>query len=79
MTGQKRGPSRPIQSGSKRQAATNKDPAVEFLPPLKPRPKLMIILGVVLALWLIALIIMRQTTIRPTPKPPDNTLPSLIH
>jgi hypothetical protein len=77
MTGQKRAASKPIQSGSKRQAAPNEDPAIEFRPPLKPHPKLMIVLGIILAVWLIALIVMRQTTIRPAPNSPVNTLPSL--
>jgi hypothetical protein len=39
------------------------EPAVEFHPPLKPRPKLLIVLGAAFALWLALLLIMRFTTV----------------
>jgi hypothetical protein len=39
------------------------EPAVEFLPPLKPRPKLLIVLGAAFALWLALLLILRFTTV----------------
>jgi len=74
MTSQKRPGSRTTQGGPKPQRQST-DPAAGFLPPLKPRPILMIVLAVVLALWLVALVIMRQTTIRPAASP-QNSLPS---
>ena len=36
---------------------------VEFLPPLKPRPRLLIVLSALFALWLAALLVMRYTTV----------------
>lgn len=42
-------------------------PAPQFLPPLRPRPTLAILLGVILAGWIIALIAMWYVTVRPHP------------
>jgi hypothetical protein len=39
------------------------DRQVEFLPPLKPRRKLLIVLGAVFALWLAVLLVLRFTTV----------------
>jgi len=75
MTGQKRGAAKPTQNGAKRRNVADGERIIEFLPPLKPHPKLMVTLGLLLALWLIALIIMRQTTVRPNPS--AGTVPSL--
>ncbi len=36
---------------------------VEFLPPLKPRRNLLIVLSAVFALWMAALLVMRFTTV----------------
>jgi hypothetical protein len=38
-------------------------PEVEFLPPLKPRRKLLIVLSAAFALWLALLLVMRFTTV----------------
>jgi hypothetical protein len=40
---------------------------VEYGPPLKPRPVLLVVLSIVLALWLVALIAMRLRTVHPEP------------
>ena len=42
-------------------------PAPEFLPPLRPRPKLAVLLGITLAGWIVALIVMWYVTVRPHP------------
>jgi hypothetical protein len=39
------------------------EPEVEFLPPLKPRRNLLIILSAVFALWLAVLLVLRFTTV----------------
>lgn len=66
MTSQKRAGGKKSQPSEKLRSWANGDkPAVKFLPPLKPRPKLVIALGILLALWLMALLVMRLTTIHP--------------
>ena len=45
-------------------------PAVQFLPPLKPRPRLTLLLLVVVVMWLAALIVMRLTTVHKSAEPP---------
>jgi hypothetical protein len=48
-------------AGASRAEADERE--VEFLPPLKPRPKVLIVLSAVFALWLAALLVMRFTTV----------------
>jgi hypothetical protein len=45
------------------------EPPIEFKPPLKPRPLLAVILGLLLVLWLAALIVMRLKTVQPATAP----------
>jgi hypothetical protein len=48
---------------------TDAKPAPD-LPPLKPRPLLFVVLGIVLALWLVGLVVMRLKTVnRPLIEP----------
>ena len=44
-------------------------PEVEFKPPLKPRPVLAVILGILLVLWLAALVAMRLKTVHSATAP----------
>lgn len=46
------------------------------LPPLKPRPVLFVVLGIVLALWLAALVVMRLTTVNRPLQPAPATVPT---
>jgi hypothetical protein len=51
---------------------------VEFLPPLRPQPKLLIGLGVVLALWIAFLLVLYFTTVYPhRHKPGERAAPAL--
>jgi hypothetical protein len=44
-------------------------PANQFKPSLKPRPLLAVVLGLLLVLWLIALVMMRLKTVAPARTP----------
>lgn len=62
-------------TSQKRNAPASKTPAsqspktpVESARPLKPRPVLFVVLSIALALWLIALVIMRLRTVEPPAK-----------
>lgn len=44
-------------------------PPVQFLPPLKPKPTLAIVLLLVLVLWLIGLVLLRFKTVKPYVNP----------
>jgi hypothetical protein len=41
----------------------------DFLPPLRPRPKLFIALAILLICWLVAIVVMRFTTVHRDPAP----------
>jgi hypothetical protein len=45
--------------------STEKPEAVQFLPPLKPRPVLFWVLSGVMAVWVALLVVMYFTTVRP--------------
>lgn len=63
MSGPKRkGATPPASSKAKAPAGPEKRP-VQFLPPLKPRPKLAVVLGILVVLWLMVLVVLRLTTI----------------
>ena len=51
-------------SKSKAHAAT---PEVDFPAPLKPRPRLTMVLGIVFVLWLAVLVVLRVTTVHRVP------------
>ena len=76
MTSQKRGSSPAAPSdrrAANEPAEGSKAPA--RMPPLRPRPKLFILLWIVLLLWLAALVVMRLTTVH---RPVSATPPSQI-
>jgi hypothetical protein len=50
--------------------------AVPDLPPLKPRPVLFVVLGIILALWLAVLVLMRLTTVNRPLFTPATTQPT---
>ena len=58
-------PAPPPERQSRDRAGVSEGAAdeVEFLPPLKPRPKLLMILSAVFALWLALLLVLRFTTV----------------
>ena len=61
-SGRRAGPKPQQQPGAKASAG---EPVDQFLPPLKPRPILTIALLAVLAAWLVGLVAMRMTAVRP--------------
>lgn len=66
-----------MKSGSgKNQQDRDEKPAVRFLPPLKPRPVLTIVLFVAVVAWLAALVAMRLTMVRPYQAAPATTAPT---
>jgi hypothetical protein len=67
MSDAKRTPADPAEAPPQRKAAGQ--PEIEFKPPLKPRPALAVVLGILLVLWLAALIIMRLKTIHSSTAP----------
>jgi len=52
----------PVSSKTKAPVGEGKPP-VQFLPPLKPRPKLVVILGILVVVWLVVLVVVRFTTV----------------
>ena len=50
--------------------------AVPDLPPLKPRPVLFVVLGIIMALWLALLVVMRFTTVNRPLLTPATTQPA---
>jgi hypothetical protein len=50
-----------------------------FLPPFKPYPKLTIILGIALLLWLGTLVVLKMTTVHPAPGHAVETDRTLTH
>jgi hypothetical protein len=58
-------PGRQGRSGDATETSAEKRDAraVEFLPPLKPRPKLLLALAAAFALWLAVLLVLRFTTV----------------
>lgn len=60
-------------AGTPASAKQPDSPSIQNLPPLKSRPKLAVLLGIILALWLAALVVMRLTTIRPSASSPANS------
>ena len=53
--------------------------APKVLPPIKPHPVLFVVLGIVLALWLAVLGVMRLTMVNPpTAQPQPTTVPSSL-
>lgn len=65
MTGQKRAATKPRTST--KTADKSLDESIKYGPPLKPHPVLFVVLSFVLAVWLIALIVMRLRTVLPNP------------
>lgn len=53
-------------------------PDLEFKPPLKPRPLLVAVLGILLVIWLAALVVMRLRTVHPATAPGAPAAPSGI-
>jgi hypothetical protein len=51
----------------------------QFLPPFKPHPRLAIILGIALVLWLGTLIVLKVTTVHPAPSRAVETDRTLTH
>jgi hypothetical protein len=76
VTAQKRG-GKAFQKSQTQQSRADDKPAVVFLPPLKPRPKVLIALGILLALWLIALVVMRLAMVHPAPVPHASPVPAI--
>jgi len=75
MIGQKR-----TASPSKGTARVVDEPLVkrvDFRPALKPRPVLFVVLLVATLIWLVALVVMRFTTMNPTPIPHPQPAPVL--
>lgn len=58
---------RSTEADAKNPSPGNQDkaPAVQFLPPLKPHPRWALVLGILLALWIIALTVLYFTTVWP--------------
>jgi len=54
-------------AGNKAAAGKATEQPFQPLPPLKPRPVLFVVLSILLALWLIALVVMRLRTVQPPP------------
>lgn len=67
MSAQRRSKSNVPVAGKTHNAAAPAGADAAFLPPLQPQRKLTVILGVVLLLWLGALVVLRLTTVRPVP------------
>ena len=67
MSGSKR--SHPSPAAPRNSQAPDSTRNPEFKPALKPRPALMVVLGVLLALWLAALVVMRLKTVQPPTAP----------
>lgn len=67
MSGSKR--SHPSAAAPRNSKSPDSTSNPEFKPALKPRPALMVVLGVLLALWLAALVVMRLKTVQPPPAP----------
>lgn len=67
MTDAKRTPANSTEPQRQRSGANQ--PAIEFKPPLRPRPALAVLLGVLFVLWLAALVVMRLKTIHPSTAP----------
>lgn len=65
-TGRRGGSKAPSQSNA---PGADSKPPVQFLPPLKPRPILMIVLLGALVVWLAALVVLRMTAVRPEANP----------
>lgn len=79
MTGQKQRPPRPSGQKPAAERGTPSAAPIEFLPPLKPMPRLMIVLGVLLAAWLLALVYMRLHLIEHSPRTTGNAqLPAVL-
>jgi hypothetical protein len=72
MTAQKRN-----APASKTAASQSPQKPFETATPLKPRPVLFVVLSIVLALWLIALVVMRLRTVEPPPKVHTEPAPSV--
>jgi hypothetical protein len=70
----KRTGSKPNQSKTPQSSAPEAKPTPTFLAPLKPRPKLAMALGILLVLWLLALLVMRLTTVHRTPPSSDHLM-----
>jgi len=75
MMAQKRRAANPTRARAKDDSADDKKP-IEFLPPLKPHPKLMIVLGILLLGWLVVLLMMRLRTIQHSPRIDGDTPPA---
>ena len=60
---------------SKSASGPESDQPTQSRPALKPRPTLFLVLAVFLALWVIALIVMRLRTIKPSPLPGPTPAP----
>ena len=70
MSSGRRAGSKPqSQTGIDKGGAKESKPPVQFLPPLKPKPTLAIVLMGVLVLWLIGLVILRVRTVHPAGNP----------
>ena len=65
MTAQKRTAAK--STSTRKTADKSPDDSIKYGPPLKPRPVLFIILSIAVALWLIALVVMRLRTVKPPP------------
>lgn len=75
MTKEKRRTPQSSTSGRTEPGSSKRNPEDEFLPPLKPRPVLYVLLWIIFALWLAALVVMRLTTVHRTPAPPPQSFP----
>jgi hypothetical protein len=66
-------PQVPSQRNPAQDKGSNRTP-VEFLPPLRPRPKLFIAVFILLICWLATIIVMRITTVHRDATPPTPTI-----
>ena len=70
-------PRPPSKSAKSKGNASGADQtAPEFLPPLKPRPRLTVVIGILLVLWLIYLVALRLKTVHPDRAAPSQTPPT---
>lgn len=74
MTAQKRNSS--AENELRKPAKQPSGKSVEPSKPLKPRPFLFVVLSIVLALWLVALVVMRLRTVNPPPTYQTEPAPS---
>ncbi|HEY8666135.1 MAG TPA: hypothetical protein VIL86_05705 [Tepidisphaeraceae bacterium] len=71
------GTTRAVPASAPSQAASASGQQVQFLPPLKPRPRVLAILSILFALWIVALLVLYAKTVVPVRKQRQASQPAL--